>query len=125
MITNVEIRTISGKPHSFDAYFENNFTRTISNMTFNTYNPNNSIIGTQQNAVINITDSFDNLDKLIQNQGGKDIERLNELSSTLKSELLGNQIDKSKLSKFGDLIAKHSWLVMAISQIIAAWLQRG
>lgn len=125
IITNVETTTFMGQIHSIDAYFENSFKQSISNITFNTYNPSNSIIGNQQNVILNITESFNNLDKLIDNNGNEDKSRLNELSSVLKSELSSNQINKTKFSKFSDLIAKHSWLPLAISQIIAAWIQRG
>lgn len=125
LITNVEISTFCGERHSIDAYFDNSFTKPTTNMTFNTYNPNNSIIGTQANANININESFNNLDNLINQYGNDDKVSLNELVNTLKSELDNNQINKNKFSKFSDLIAKHSWLPLAISQIIAAWIQRG
>lgn len=125
IITNTNTVLFGGKPYKLDAYFKNNFSSKTNSTIFNTYNPTNSIIGNQQNVTISINESFNNLDKLINNNGGEDITRLNELSSTLKSELSGNQISKTKLSKFSDLIAKHSWLPIAISQIIAGWIQQG
>lgn len=125
LVTNIDINTFNGQPHSFDVYFENNFSKPISTVTFNTYNPTSSIIGNQQYATLNITESFNNLDNLINSNGGEDKTRLNELSSILKFELSSNQINRTKLSQYSDLIAKHSWLFMAITQIIAAWIQRG
>lgn len=125
IVTNVEISTFNGKIHSIDAYFENSFNKTNQNITFNTYNPNNSIIGNQQFATLNINDSFKVLDDLINNNGGTDKLALYELSETLKSELSSNIINRAKLAKFSNLISKHSWLALAISQIIAAWIQRG
>ena len=125
IIINKEISTFRGQVYSINAYFENNFTKPISNTTFNTYNPTNSIIGNQQIATINITESFKNLNDMIAKYGNEDKPYLNELVDILKSELNNNQINKSKLSKFSELIAKHSWLPLCISQIIAAWLQKG
>lgn len=126
IITNVEISTFLGKTHSIDAYFENSFQKSTSNITFNTYNPNNSVIGTQQNVVLNISDCFNNLQKQIEQNGNEDKEQLQELFETLKSETSSNQISKSAFTKFNDLLIKHGpWLVPAISQIIAAWVQRG
>lgn len=124
IITNTDIALLGGKQHRLDAYFDNNFTQTHTTTVFNTYNPNNSIIGSQQTATINISNSFNNLDKLINNNGGTDKEELFELKTILKQQLDSNQLNKNSLSKFSDLIAKHSWLVSAISQIIAAWIQR-
>ena len=124
IIINTDIKTLQGKPHRLEAYFENNFTRPSETTIFNTYNPNNSIIGNQQNAVININDCFNNLDNLINQNGNEDIDRLNELSSILKEETKNQKFDKSKLSKFGDLITKYSWVAASITQIIAAWIQR-
>lgn len=126
IIINKDISTFHGQPHSIDAYFENNFTKPISNTTFNTYNPSYSVIGTQQNVSLNISDSFNNLQKQISEFGNEDREQLQELLNTLKSETTNNQLHKSVFSRFGTLIAKHgSWLMPAISQIITAWIQQG
>lgn len=125
IITSTDIALFNGKQHRLDAFFDNNFTPKQATTVFNTYNPNNSIIGSQQTATINIYDSFNNLDKLINDYGATDKEKLFELKDTLKQQLESNQLNKSSLSKFSDLIAKHSWLALAISQIIAAWIQRG
>lgn len=126
IITNVDIRTFQGRPHSFDAYFENNFVKPISTTTFNTYNPTNSIIGNQQNAVLNINDCINNLHKQIEQNGNEDKEQLQELLDALKSETSNNQINKSAFAKFNGLLVKHGpWLIPSISQLIAAWIQRG
>lgn len=111
IITNTDIKTFHGKLHSFDAYFENNFTKPTQNMTFNTYNPNNSVIGTQQNVTLNINDCFNNLQKQIEQQPFEDKEQLYELLNLLKSETSNNQINNSVFSKFKDLFNKHAiWL---------------
>jgi len=126
IITTTDIKLFSGKPHRLDAYFENNFSKPMANAIFNTYNPSYSIIGTQQNVSLNITDSFNNLQKQISEFGNEDQEKLQELLNVLKSETTSNEIHKSAFSKFNDLITKHgSWLIPSISQIIVAWIQRG
>lgn len=126
IITNVDIKTFHGQPHSFDAYFENNFNKSMPTVTFNTYNPNNSVIGTQQNVVLNISDCFNNLQKQINEYGNEDKEKLQELLEILKTQTSNEELSKSKFTKFSDLIAKHSqWLAPAISQVLVAWIQRG
>lgn len=125
IIVNVDIVTLKGKPHHLDAYFENNFNKPISNTIFNTYNPSNSIIGNQQTATINISDSFKNLNDMIDKYGYNDKQQLLELMNLLQNEVNNNIINKSIFSKFGDLLTKYSWLVTCISDIIVAWIQRG
>jgi len=125
IITNTDIALFGGKQHRLDAYFDNNFMQAQTTTVFNTYNPSNSIIGSQQNATINISDSFNNLEKLINDNGGNDRKELFELENLLKQQLDTNQLNKGFLSKFSHLLAKHSWLPMAIAQIISAWIQRG
>lgn len=124
IITNTDIALFCGKEHRLDAFFESNFSKPQTTI-FNTYNPNNSIIGNQQNATININEAFDNLNNMINQYGNNDKIKLFELSNSLKSELNKNQINKSSFQKFSDLIAKHSWLPLAIAQVIGSWIQRG
>ncbi len=124
IITNTDIALFNGEPHRLDAYFENNFSTKTATTVFNTYNPNNSVIGNQQNVTLNINDCFNNLQDQITKQN-EDKEELQELLNILKTELSNNTFNKSKLSKFNQLISKHiSWLMPMISQIITAWLQR-
>lgn len=84
----------------------------------------NSIIGNQQSAIINNSNfDVDNLKELIDLYGNNDKQQLYELCSLLEQSLQKDDFHKSKLSKFSDLIAKHSWLPTAIAQIISAYLQ--
>ena len=55
--------------------------------------------------------------------GADDTQQLYELSAQLQDLLEKDDFHKSKLSKFSNLIAKHSWLPTAIAQIISAYLQ--
>lgn len=123
-IINTDIETFKGKPFSISAYFENNFNKPISNTNINVYNPNNSIIGNQQSAIININDSFEKFQNQIDTIGAEDKAELQELLNLLRTETTKNQIDKSIFSRFGSLISKHaSWLFPMIADIITAWIQ--
>lgn len=124
LINNVDIKTFQGKANRLEAYFENNFSNSSQTNIFNTYNPSNSIIGSQQNAIINVNDSFNNLENLIKKAEIEDVVKLNELYSIIKEEIKNDTVSKSKLSNFGDLLCKYSWLAPAISQIITAWIQK-
>ena len=93
-------------------------------VTFNVNSSPNSIFGTQASAIIN-NPSFNisDFDSLIESNGGTDKKELYQLSSQLQELLEKDEFHKSKLSKFSDLIAKHSWLPLAIAQVISAYLQ--
>ena len=125
LVNYIDIKTFNGKAHRLEAYFDNNYINSSQTTIFNTYNPNNTIIGNQDNAVINIRDSFNHLENLIKQNENEDTIRLNELYSILKEEIQNNNLSKSKLSKFGDLLCKYSWLAPAISQIIVEWIKKG
>lgn len=127
IINNVDIAIVRGTPHRIDAYFESNLNlNKQASVVYNTYNPQNSVIGNQQNVVLNINDCFNNLQSQIDQLGNEDKSELHELLELLKGEVSKPQINKSIFSKFNNLIIKHStWLIPAISQIICAWIQRG
>jgi len=126
LIINTDLRLFSGKQHSLDAYFENNFSKPISTTTFNTYNPSNSVIGNQQNVVLNISNCYNNLQNQIEQLGNEDKTQLYELLKLLKLETSNGQINHSTFEKFKTLFAKHGpWLIPSIVQIITAWIQHG
>lgn len=125
-IVDVDTQTWMGEISAIKAYYQ---TTPPSNYQpnstiFNINNAANSIIGNQQSAILN-NSSFDinNLKQLIELYGNNDKEQLYELTSLLKECIDKDDFHKSKLSKFSDLIAKHSWLPLSIAQIIAGYLQ--
>ena len=61
---------------------------------------------------------------MIEQYGSNDKEQLYELANTLEQSLQKDEFQKSKLSKFGDLIAKHSWLPAAIAQIVCTFISK-
>ncbi len=124
-IIDVDTSTYMGEIYQLKAYYQ---TAPVepkqAPITFNVNGSPNSIFGTQTSAIIN-NPSFNisDFDNLIEVHGGNDKKELCQLSSQLQELLEKDDFHKSKLSKFSDLIAKHSWLPTAIAQIISTYLQ--
>lgn len=126
-IVDIDTQTWQGQISQIKAYYQTTLpTSNTSNSTiFNISNAQNSIIGNQQSAIVNNSSfSLENLKELIELYGNNDKQQLYELTSSLEELLKKDEFHKSKLSKFGDLIAKHAWLPTAIAQIIAGYLSR-
>ncbi len=125
-IVDIDTATYMGEIYQIKAYYKNSQpVNNYENSTvFNINNAQNSIIGNQQSAILNNSNfNIDDLKQLIELYGSNDKQQLYELSSLLKECLDKDDFHKSKFSKFSDLIAKHSWLPLAISQIIAGYIQ--
>lgn len=124
-VTEVDTQTYKGETFAKKAYYTTSIPKPQTDSTvFNINNAPNSIIGNQQSAILNNSHfNIDDLKQLIALYGENDKQQLYELTFFLKDCLDKDDFHKSKLSKFGDLIAKHSWLPLAISQIIAGFLQ--
>lgn len=125
-VTSTDFQTWMGEISAIKAYYqttppvEQNHNSTV----FNIGTASNSIIGNQQQAILNNSAfNIDDFKQLIELYGGSDKSQLYELSSQLQQLLAKDDFHKSKLSKFSDLIAKHSWLPTAIAQIISAFIQ--
>lgn len=74
-----------------------------------------SIIGSQKNAAINIGNTVEDIAKLIATKPSEDITELCELVAELKKiEQSDHGIEKGKLSKFSDLLQKHSDVLIAL-----------
>ena len=124
-IVDVDTSTYMGEIYQLKAYYQTAPVKPEqSSVTFNVNSSPNSIFGTQASAIINNSSfDIDDLNNLIEKYGNNDKMELYQLSSQLKEILKKDDFHKGKLSKFSDLIAKHSWLPTAIAQIIAAFLQ--
>lgn len=124
-IIDVDTSTYMGEIYQLKAYYQTAPAEAKQpSVTFNVNSSPNSIFGTQASAIIN-NPSFNisDFDSLIESNGGTDKKELYQLSSQLQELLEKDEFHKSKLSKFSDLIAKHSWLPLAIAQVISAYLQ--
>ena len=95
----------------------------ISN-TFNIGTVHNSIVGNQQNAVMNFENSITNLRDIVS-QKSEDKEQLEKFANYLAALLENNdKIEKSNFEKFSDLLAKHSDVALAIGNTIFQWIIR-
>lgn len=124
-IIDVDTSTYMGEIYQLKAYYQTAPAEAKQpSVIFNVNSSPNSIFGTQASAIIN-NPSFNisDFDSLIESNGGTDKKELYQLSSQLQELLEKDEFHKSKLSKFSDLIAKHSWLPLAIAQVISAYLQ--
>lgn len=124
-IIDIDTSTYMGEIYQLKAYYQTAPAEAKQpSVTFNVNSSPNSIFGTQASAIIN-NPSFNisDFDSLIESNGGTDKKELYQLSSQLQELLEKDEFHKSKLSKFSDLIAKHSWLPLAIAQVISAYLQ--
>lgn len=125
-IIDIDTQTWMGEVSAIKAYYQTTppvEQQSVSTI-FNIGNASNSIIGNQQQAILNNSSfAIDDLKQLIELYGADDKQKLYELSSQLQQLIEKDDFHKSKLSKFSDLIAKHSWLPTAIAQIISAYLQ--
>ncbi len=124
-IVDVDTSTYMGEIYQLKAYYQTAPAEPKQpSVTFNVNSSPNSIFGTQTSAIINNPSfSISDFDNLIESNGGTDKKELYQLSSQLQELLEKDNFHKGKLSKFSDLIAKHSWLPLAIAQIISAYLQ--
>ena len=97
----------------------------VKKYNYNISNPQNSIIGNQEFATINNKSfNIDELKKLIELYGDNDKAKLYQLTSELEKAIHNDNIKKGMLSRFSDLIAKHSWLPLAIAQILSAFITK-
>ena len=125
-IVDIDTSTYYGEVYQIKAYYQTNSpTEQQTNSTvYNIGNAPNSIIGNQQSAIINNSNfNISDFDNLIEANGGNDKKELYQLSAQLQELLEKDNFHKGKLSKFSDLIAKHSWLPLAIAQLLSAYLQ--
>ena len=84
-------------------------------------NASNSIIGNSQNATINNGLSFDEITKIIQSKNidSSDKEQLIELTKYVKKLAENNTpMNKGLLSKFSDIVSKHSWVPSLIGSAL-------
>ena len=125
-IVDIDTTTWKGNVAQIKAYYQTTplLNQQQNSTVYNISNATNSIIGNQQNAILNSSSfGIDDLKQLIELYGNSDKQQLYELSSQLQQLLDKDDFHKSKLSKFSNLIAKHSWLPTAIAQIISAFIQ--
>lgn len=89
-----------------------------NNSSFNILNAHNSIIGTQNNASLTNNFNFSQLEKEIEQKGGEDKEELKRMIEEIR-ELFedSEKVKKGSLSKFSEIMQRHSWITGAISKM--------
>lgn len=125
-IVDIDTQTWQGKVSAIKAFYQTRppVDQQLNSIVYNIGTASNSIIGNQQQAILNNSSfSIDDLKELIELYGDNDKQQLYELTSLLQQSLEKDNFHKGILSKFSDLIAKHSWLPTAIAQIISAFIQ--
>jgi hypothetical protein len=87
-------------------------------MQFNIGSVYGSNIATQGNATITNTFNFSALDQEIEERGGSDKEELRKMIYEIK-ELFedSEKVKKGSLSKFSEIMQKHSWITGGISKM--------
>src|SRR5699024_9616537 len=130
IILDIDSSSYKGTIFQKKAYYQTSTYIEAPNNTSTTYNynisnPQNSIIGNQEFATINNKSfNIDELKKLIELYGDNDKAKLYQLTSELEKAIHNDNIKKGMLSRFSDLIAKHSWLPLAIAQILSAFITK-
>ncbi|MCM3173245.1 hypothetical protein [Paenibacillus sp. MER 99-2] len=89
-----------------------------SSMQFNIGTVYGSTIGTQGDAHVENVFNFEKVDQLIEDRGGDDKEALRDMIEEIKEFFEDSEkVKKGSLSKFSELMEKHSWITGAVSQL--------
>lgn len=84
----------------------------------------NSIIGTQTNATISLSNDLEQIRKMIDESPSSDKDELHELLSLLEQQLKTNEsIPKGIFSRFSAVMQRNSWISGAISSFLLKLLQ--
>ena len=126
-VVDIQTDIHRGQPFQLKAYYqtevEYSAPTTPQSTIFNINNANNSVIGNNNVLNINYTDCLQKLKKSIENSNEADKEELSKIVSLLELIVEDNiPVKKGLLSKFSDIIAKHSWLASQITTLLLSWL---
>lgn len=84
----------------------------------------NSIIGTQTNATISLSNDLEQIRKMIDESSSSDKDELHELLSLLEQQMKTNEsIPKGIFSRFSAVMQRNSWISGAISSFLLKLLQ--
>lgn len=75
-----------------------------------------SIVGTQQHATLTV--QIENLYQDVEKRGGEDTEELKKMLDKIQKALDKGELKKGSLSQFGDLLAKHSWIMGPLGTLL-------
>lgn len=128
-IYDIDTQTMEGDIVSIMAFYQTKSefesSQRQSTTASNTYHIGNaygSIIGSQSTATISNSCNLDELKTYVEQNIKEDKEQINELIETIKAITCNNiPMQKGTLSRFGDLLAKHSWLTGPLTQLLINW----
>lgn len=95
----------------------------VPSQIFHIHSATNSAIGNNGYTTINNGYSFDQIRSIISSKPTDDQDELNKLVNTVEIMTENSEtVSKGFLSKFSDVLAKHTDLVIPLSQAIMNWL---
>lgn len=125
MYSNLDIRPITrhSRVYGYFVFYTNEPAKTET-ITYNINSIQGSaIVGSQQNATINLGVSLQDLRSLVKDKSDDDQKELNKLINRLEIVTEDNQpITKGFFARFSDLLAKHSDVAIAVGQFLTSWL---
>lgn len=103
--------------------FESNSSKSSPTQTFNIQTVNSSAFGNNGPVSINNGYNLDEIRKLISAKPAEDQQELNKLVDTVEVITENSEtVSKGFLSKFSDVLAKHSDIAIALGTGIINWL---
>ncbi len=126
-VVDTDVAYFGGEPFQLKAYYQTESEHlnpaSNQNVIYNISNVSSSVIGTGNVATISYTENLQNLKKTIEDVGSPDKEELQQIISLLEL-VVEDKIPAKKglLSKFRDILAKHSWLIPQLTKIMLDWM---
>jgi hypothetical protein len=123
--TNGALISVLEKGYDYRTYKEADAPITSQAPTFNITNPQNSIIGTQETATININTSISELRDLIARSNSADKEELSKAADVVEMVANGDvPLQKGILSKFADVMNKNPWFSTGVTQMFLHFITK-
>lgn len=126
-VKNKEVATFTGQPYELKCYIvpeaEYATTQPSNSPVFNIQNAYGSVIGTQANVTLNYNDTLQSVKEQINSTDSPDKEELQQIILLLEM-VVNNQVPAQKglLSKFSEVMERHSWLTSPICSVLLGWL---
>ncbi len=126
-VIDVQTDYFGGEAYQLKAYYQTEAEHQIQDVSqsviFNINNANGSVIGNNNVLNIDYNANLRELRKTISGSNPEDKEELDKIVSLLELIVEDNvPIKKGILSKFTDLLAKHSWLSTQVAAVLLNWL---
>lgn len=126
-VIETQTQFFQSQPHQLKAYYQTEVERKTasksSQSVFNIGTAYGSVIGNENQAVINYNSSIQDLKEKVAQSDSQDKETMEKIVSLLEM-VVNNQVPPSKglFSKFSTVMERHSWLSNSVAGTILAWL---